>query len=345
MTTVAQLRTRGRAIRRSHPVQDVALGLLASLAGVWILTQVFPGVPLHAGSVTLRVTVVPALTGGLTIQAPPLGDLSADSFVGPARVVARTGSVDVGAVDSVLRGESRPEIAAPDTVDLARAVGSAILLDAAAAAAFGALVALTLRRERARVLRVSATGAAVVIVVGFLGLLTHDPAAYDAPRRTGAWAALPELSPETLSQGRIGGALGDQLVRFGSNLTGFYAALAADARASGLRGDSEVVLVVPDGLPPDTRAAAMDWFDPDRVTGPAGATAVTAVTVTDDGLLLPDGRAAPLGVGTAGEQTPDRFVVLYVDPDTAQLRAVDLVTVDEEGATLQRLAVDPGAEP
>jgi hypothetical protein len=341
MGSAARLRAWWGPVHRSRWPGDLALALASALLGVWVLVQLFPGLPVQAGSVTLRVTVVPAATGGLTVQAPPLGDLAADSFNAPARVVARTTSIDVTAVDSLIRGGPGPQFRPPSAVDLARAVGAAVLLDAAAAGLFGLLVALALRLGGHRVGRVALAAAASVVLVGFLGLLTHDPAAYDEPQRTGAWAALPELTPEALSEGQIGGPLGDQLARFGQNLTGFYAALTADARSAGLRDDSRVVLVLPDGLPDQTRATAEAWFRPSLVTGAAGAAQVSSVTLTDSGLELPDGSVAPLSTDIGGSPVTSRFVVLYLDPATQQLRAVDLVTVDGGGVSLDRRALQP----
>jgi hypothetical protein len=345
MRAVQWLRTRLAVIGRSHAAQDVALGVVASAAGVWVLVQVFPGVPLQAGSVDLRVTVVPALTGGLTVEAPPLGNLSADSFTAPARVVAHVESIDVGAVDGILRGTAPPSVGTPDAAQLSRVIGLALALDAGAAAAFGIVLAVALRLGRSRAARVSLSAAATVVLVGFVGLLTQDTAAYAQPERTGAWAALPELSPVSLAEGRIGGDLGAQLTRFGQNLTGFYAALTADARAAGLRDDSRVVLVVPDGLPATARASAVAWFEPDAVVPPEELQPTAEVTSTPDGLVLPDGSTAPLTPGTADEVSPSRFAVLYLDPDSGALRAVDLVTVDGAGATLERRTVTPAAAP
>jgi hypothetical protein len=236
-------------------------------------------------------------------------------------------------------------VQAPGAAELSRVIGLALLLDAAAAAAFGALLALALRLGRLRATRASLSAAAAVVLVGFVGLLTHDTAAYAQPERTGAWAALPELSPVSLTEGRIGGDLGAQLTRFGQNLTGFYAALTADARAAGVRDDSRVVLVVPDGLPATARAAAIAWFRPDAVVRPGEVPASAAVTTTPDGLALPDGSTAPLTPGTADEASPSRFAVLYLDPASGALRAVDLVTVDGAGATLERRTVTPAAAP
>lgn len=342
MAGLARLRQAVRPIVGHPAVHDVLLGVAASTAAVWMLTQVLPGVPVDAGSVRLRVTVVPSLHGGVTVQAPPLGELAADSFTAPARVVARADAIHVGAVDPLLRGVATPRFEVPDSVDLARVVGLAVLADAAAAALLGALLGLVLRLPPARVGRIAAAGAAVVVAVGFLALITHRATAYDEPQRTGAWAALPELDSASLSRGHIEGALGEQLARFGANLTGFYRALTTDARNFALRDDSRAVLVVPEGLPSDVLTATQDWFGPETVTDPQRLV-VPGVLRTDEGLRLPDGRVAPVRLidSPDGDLAAD-LAVLYLDPDTGQLRATDLVTLAGNSATLERLPADTG---
>lgn len=343
MVGLERLRRMACPITGHAAVHDLLLGVAASAVAVWALTQAFPGVPVDAGSVTLRVAVVPSLHGGVTIQAPPLGELAASSFTAPARVVARADSIHIGSVDPLLRGVSTPRFEVPDDVDLARVVGLAVLIDAVAAALLGALLALALRLPRTRVVRVATAAAAVVVAVGLLGVLTHRSSVYDEPQRTGAWAALPELDTASLTSGRIEGALGEQLARFGFNLTGFYTALTSDARSFALRDDSRVVLVVPADLPSDVLAAAREWFDPDLVTDPSRLS-VPEVVASDGGVRLADGQVAPLGMSEAadGALTAD-LVVLYLDPDTDQLHALDQVTLDGDSATLARLTVDADA--
>ena len=238
----------------------VAAAAVAALVSVWL----FAAAGADGGDFSLRLSVSPSLGGGVTVNAAPLGTLSADSFVAPAHLVVDVGDlapkVVSATVNEALAGAT-PSVLERDASDLfsegvSRGLTRLLVVSLLLGALGGAAAGLLLRRHP----RDTALGAGVgLVTIGLLAGLawfTHDPSAYRSPTATGAFAAQPvtgDPRPGTLPDPDVGSYLG----KLQRNLAGLYRGFLLPVESAAARQGASRVVVAVAGTSDDlTRAVA-----------------------------------------------------------------------------------------
>ncbi len=349
---------------------DVALGVVGAVLAVLLL----PPVTVDTGSAQLAVDLTPAVTGGLDVDVAPLGSAYAPVFDGPARVVVTLESVDRSvfeeAFGSLLGQPTTPTLSRTavlrDTEDaLERGVADISRRALVLGGVGGAAVALIVRRRWRSALVGGATGLVLVGTIIGIAYATVDERAFERVRLDGSLAAVPVdvLTDEESLQTRTEGVVA-QLSVFARNLTGLYAGFAQARAVDAARADTVRLAVVDtpaadDDLPAVVRAATVA-FELDAIVSlddevPLGVTSVATPLLTwsdlpsqIEGVLVfrrPDGSDRGISVGSARGPvlSPEvgEVLVIYVDRDNAEIRAVDAVRLDDGSLQLQR---DAGIE-
>ena len=199
-----------------------------ALSAACVAGATWAGTTQTIGPLDARLTVVPALSGGLEVAVPPLGNLRMQTHRGPLAVRAEVTRIRPDAARRLLASD-RPDQELTDAV----AADARDALQVAAASA--ALVALTgagvaclvvFRRPSAALGGVGTTAAALA-VAGLIAATTADSAALTEPRFEGLLANAPAL---------VGGvrdlnAYNDRVTDLARNVTQVYDAGAPAAAA------------------------------------------------------------------------------------------------------------------
>lgn len=350
---------------------DVTLGLVGAILAVLLL----PPVTVDTGTARLGVDLRPAVTGGLDVDVAPLGSAHAPVFDGPARVVVTLEDVDRSvfeqAFGSLLGREPNAALTRAavlrDTEDaLERGVADVARRAVVLGTLGGAAVAFIVRRRWQSALIGGAAGVVLVGVVIGTAYATVDERAFERLRLEGSLAAIPVdvLTDEASLHSRTEGVVA-QLSVFARNLTGLYAGFAQERAVDAARADT-VRLAVLDGSGADNNdtsslvRAATVAFELDAVVSlddevrlGAASVATPLLTWSDlptqvEGLLVlrrPDDTERGISVGSAGgpvlSPEPGQVLVIYVDHDNGEIRAIDAVTLEDGRLQLQR---DAGVE-
>jgi hypothetical protein len=345
---------------------DVTLGLVGAVLAVLLL----PPVTVDTGTARLALDLRPAVTGGLDVDVAPLGSAYAPVFDGPTRVVVTLEDVDRSvfeqAFGSLLGREPSAELTRTAVLRATEDALAGGVADVSRRALVwgmvgGSAVAFIVRRRWQSALVGGAAGLALIgVVIGF-AYATVDERGFERLRLNGSLAAVPvdALTDASSLRSRTEGVVA-QLSVFARNLTGLYAGFAQAREVDAARADTVRLAVFdqPATADDDTAAlvrAAAVAFGLDAAVSlddevPLGATSVATPLLTwsdlptqvENVLVLRrlDDTERGISVGSARGPvlTPDpgQVLVVYVDRDNSEVRAVDEVTLDDGQLQLQR---------
>ncbi|MGW1057481.1 metallophosphoesterase [Micromonospora rubida] len=219
---------RGRALALTRRV-GVALAVVAiALAGVVIGTFAGGRVQTDIGPFRAELTLAPALTGGTTVDIPPLGALHLDSHDGPTHL-----TVGLGALD-----QRRTEALIGDPASISRASQSAVtdvrtgvmrlgLRTAGATLLVTLLLAALVFRDTRRT--AWAGGLALAVTTGSLGLAasTLRPQAIEEPRYEGLLVNAPAIVGDARKIANDYTKYAEQLQRLVGNVSQLYTTVSA----------------------------------------------------------------------------------------------------------------------
>lgn len=237
LTTVDPVEGADDVRRLGYPVAVVLVALVSAATAV----AAWGGASRDIGPLETRLSLAPALTGGVTIGVPPLGRLDLDTHAGPLQVQATITGIDPGRARSLLTarnpGRTVTRQVTADSQDAVAAAAARALLVGLAAS--GVACAVVFRRPRAVLggtAAVTATLTASVLIAG----TTLRTQALDEPRFDGLLVQAPALI------GRVEGfeEYGERVAKLTSNVARVYSSLATLPVAPG--PDSTRVLWVSD---------------------------------------------------------------------------------------------------
>ncbi len=293
----------------------VAVAAVAALVSVWL----FATAGADGGDFSLRLSVSPSLGGGVTVDAAPLGTLSADSFLAPAHLVVDVGDlkpqVVSATVNETLAGAT-PSVLERDASDLfsegvSRGLTRLLLVSLLLGALGGAAAGLLLRRNRRDTALGAGVGLVTIGLIAGLAWYTHDPSAYRSPTSTGAFAAQPVTGyprPGTLPDPDVGSYLG----KLQRNLAGLYGGFLLPVESAAARQGATRVVVAVAGTSDDLTRAVASTAEADYVVW------------LDGGPFVAGESAGPGSDGTADSGPP--AAPPAVPP--SQLGNVTLITYD-----------------
>ena len=193
------------------------------------------------GPLETRLSLVPSLSGGVTVGVPPLGRLLLDTHDGPLRVRATVTGIDPGRARSLLTARNpgrtvTAQVTADSQDAVAAAAAKAVLI---ALLASGVTCAVVFRRRRAVI---AGTAVVAVVLAGSAGVAgaTLRTEALNEPTFDGLLVKAPALIGRVESFDAYSG----RVAQLTANVAGVYGGLATLPAAPS--GDSTRVLWVSD---------------------------------------------------------------------------------------------------
>ena len=249
-------RGRSRWSRAGRALLVAAVALVSAGAAV----SAWGGSSRDIGPLETRLSLVPSISGGVTVGVPPLGRLALDTHDGPLRVRATVTGIDPGRARSLLTSQDpgrtvTAQVTADSQDAVAAAAARAVLI---ALLASGVTCAVVFRRRQAVL---AGTAAVAVFLVGSAGVAvaTLRTEALNEPTFDGLLVKAPALI------GRVESfdAYSERVAQLTANVAGVYGGLATLPAAPS--GDSTRILWVSDiHLNPqgfDVMAQLVEQFD------------------------------------------------------------------------------------
>lgn len=213
--------------------------VLVALVSAGTAVAAWGGAPRDIGPLETRLSLAPALSGGIRVGVPPLGRLDLDTHTGPLQVRATVTGIDPGRARSLLTARNpgrtvTAQVTADSQDAVAAAAARALLVGLAAS---GVACAVVFRRPRA-VLGGTAAFTAVLTASAVLAGTTLRTEALVEPRFDGLLVQAPALI------GRVESfeAYGERVAQLTSNVARVYGSLAALPAAPG-SGSTRVLWV------------------------------------------------------------------------------------------------------
>jgi predicted phosphodiesterase len=217
-------RSRVRRYGYRAAVAAVALASAGTAVAAW------GGASRDIGPLETRISLAPALTGGVTVGVPPLGRLDLDTHAGPLQVRATVTGIDPARARTLLRASNpgrtvTAQVTADSQDAVVAAAAKAVLLSLAAS---GVACALVFRRRRAVLGGTAVVTATLLLSAGIAGA-TLRTEALDEPRFDGLLVQAPALI------GRVGSfeAYSERVAQLTSNVARVYGSLATLPAAPG----------------------------------------------------------------------------------------------------------------
>ncbi|GAA3743747.1 metallophosphoesterase family protein [Micromonospora maritima] len=207
----------------------VVLALLAvTLGGIVVGTYAGGHVGTDIGPFRAELKLSPSLTGGTTVDIPPLGALLLDSHDGPAYLTVEVGSLDQGRTEALIDDPASISRASQSAVEDVRAGVMRLGLKTLASAVLATLLlaALVFRDVRRTAW---AGGLALVVTAGSLGLgaATLRPQAIEEPRYEGLLVNAPAIVGDARRIANDYTKYAEQLQRLVGNVSKLYTTVSA----------------------------------------------------------------------------------------------------------------------
>ncbi|MCZ7439325.1 metallophosphoesterase [Micromonospora sp. WMMC241] len=207
----------------------VVLALLAvTLGGIVVGTYAGGHVGTDIGPFRAELKLSPSLTGGTTVDIPPLGALLLDSHDGPAYLTVEVGSLDQGRTEALIDDPASISRASQSAVQDVRdgVVRLGLKTLASAVLATLLLAGLVFRDVRRTAW---AGGLALVITAGSLGLAaaTVRPQAIEEPRYEGLLVNAPAIVGDARRIANDYTKYAEQLQRLVGNVSKLYTTVSA----------------------------------------------------------------------------------------------------------------------
>ncbi|MEU1964213.1 metallophosphoesterase [Micromonospora sediminicola] len=215
----------GHRLRR----MGVLLALLAvTLGGIVVGTYAGGHVGTDIGPFRAELKLSPSLTGGTTVDIPPLGALLLDSHDGPAYLTVEVGALDQGRTEALIDDPASISRASQSAVEDVRAGVMRLGLKTLASAVLATLLlaALVFRDVRRTAW---AGGLALVVTAGSLGLgaATLRPQAIEEPRYEGLLVNAPAIVGDARRIANDYTKYAEQLQRLVGNVSKLYTTVSA----------------------------------------------------------------------------------------------------------------------
>ena len=247
-----------RRVARAALVASVALVSAGAAVSAWGASA------RDIGPLETRLSLVPSLTGGVTVGVPPLGRLALDTHDGPLRVRATVTGIDPGRARSLLTARNPGRtVTAQVTADSQGAVAAAAARAVLIALGASAVTCAVVFRRREDVLAGAALVAVVLASSAGVAVATLRTEALNEPKFDGLLVQAPALI------GRVESfdAYSERLAQLTSNVAGVYSGLAT-LPASPEAGSTRVLWVSDVHLNPqafDVMAQLVEQFDIDAI--------------------------------------------------------------------------------
>ncbi|MFI7216552.1 metallophosphoesterase family protein [Micromonospora maritima] len=207
----------------------VVLALLAvTLGGIVGGTYAGGHVGTDIGPFRAELKLSPSLTGGTTVDIPPLGALLLDSHDGPAYLTVEVGALDQGRTEALIDDPASISRASQSAVEDVRAGVMRLGLKTLASAVLATLLlaALVFRDVRRTAW---AGGLALVVTAGSLGLgaATLRPQAIEEPRYEGLLVNAPAIVGDARRIANDYTKYAEQLQRLVGNVSKLYTTVSA----------------------------------------------------------------------------------------------------------------------
>jgi hypothetical protein len=179
------------------------------------------------GPFAMQLAIQPTLTGGSTLQIPPLGSLDLHSHDGPAHLEVRVEALDLKRTEKLIATPNGITLASQNAVvDLQNAV-LRLALQATGAAVLGAmaLAALIYRDMR----QIAVSGALAIMIMAssaMVALVTFQPGSVEEPQYHGLLANAPAVIGDARSIANRFGAYKAQLQRLVDNVSRLYSTVS-----------------------------------------------------------------------------------------------------------------------
>jgi hypothetical protein len=215
-----------RAARDRH-----VLGRLASAVGLILVTLVGASLGLllggkvhqDVGPFAAQFSVRPALTGGTSVQIPPLGSLDLRSHLGPAHLDVHLDALDQKRTEALVTDPNGLTVASHSaTADVQRGV-TRLALQAAAAAILGAMaLAALIYRDMGRIAGCGVLALLVVAATAVVALSTFRPSSVEEPHYHGLLANAPAVIGDARNIANRFDAYRAELQRLVNNVSRLY---------------------------------------------------------------------------------------------------------------------------
>ncbi|ATO14589.1 metallophosphoesterase [Micromonospora sp. WMMA2032] len=222
---------RWTAWRPGHRLRrvGVVLALLAvTLGGIVVGTYAGGHVGTDIGPFRAELKLSPSLTGGTTVDIPPLGALLLDSHDGPAYLTVEVGALDQGRTEALIDDPASISRASQSAVEDVRAGVMRLGLKTLASTVLATLLlaALVFRDVRRTAW---AGGLALVVTAGSLGLgaATLRPQAIEEPRYEGLLVNAPAIVGDARRIANDYTKYAEQLQRLVGNVSKLYTTVSA----------------------------------------------------------------------------------------------------------------------
>ncbi|WBC14408.1 metallophosphoesterase [Micromonospora sp. WMMA1998] len=207
----------------------VVLAVLAvALGGIVVGTYAGGHVGTDIGPFRAELKLSPSLTGGTTVDIPPLGALLLDSHDGPAYLTVEVGALDQGRTEALIGDPASISRASQSAVEDVRAGVMRLGLKTLASVVLATLLlaALVFRDVRRTAW---AGGLALVVTAGSLGLgaATLRPQAIEEPRYEGLLVNAPAIVGDARRIANDYTKYAEQLQRLVGNVSKLYTTVSA----------------------------------------------------------------------------------------------------------------------
>ena len=219
----------GRALhaaRERHLLGHLARGtglVLVTLAGMSIGLLLGGHVHQDVGPFAAEFSLRPALTGGTTVQIPPLGSLDLRSHEGPAHLEVHLDALDQKRTEALVTNPNGLTQASQSAVTDVRRGVTRLALQAAAAALLGAMVlAALIYRDMRQIAYAGVISLAVVASTLVATFVTFRPSSVEEPQYHGLLANAPAVIGDARNIANRFDAYKAELQRLVNNVSRLY---------------------------------------------------------------------------------------------------------------------------
>src|SRR5256714_2531459 len=221
-----RLRAVGHWAHERHVARRLATGgglLIVALVGTSVGLLLGGRVHQDVGPFAAQFNMRPALSGGTSVQIPPLGSLDLDSHDGPAHLEVQLQALDQKRAEALINSPNGITIASQNAVsDVQRGV-TRLAFQSAGAAVLGAMMLASLIYRDMR--RIAMAGGLAVLIVagsGAYALLTFRPNSVEEPQYHGLLSNAPAVIGDARNIANRFDAYKAELQRLVNNVSRLY---------------------------------------------------------------------------------------------------------------------------
>jgi predicted phosphodiesterase len=224
--------TGGRVRRYAHAAHErhllrraaFAVGLtLVALVGISLGLLLGGRIHQDVGPFAVTFAMRPSLSGGTSVQIPPLGSLDVRSHDGPAHVEVTVDSVDRQRAEALVSSPNGINAASQDAVLDVQRGATRLAFQSAGAGVLGAMaLAALIYRDMRRIAWTGGVALAVIAASGVIALTTFRPNSVEEPQYHGLLANAPAVIGDARSIADRFDAYKAELQRLVNNVSRLY---------------------------------------------------------------------------------------------------------------------------